>query len=99
MTRQKHWVGLTIWSVVSLSLWFALVPGWISGAAFGWIIAMALALFATSITVVQAGRQSRSVAHVLYDVEHQNDVGMSIQSTSERPSDRGDLIRLDSDKG
>jgi siroheme synthase len=46
-----------------------LVPAWMSSAAFGAIVAVGFGLGAVSLMTLNAGRSTRSVAHVLYDTD------------------------------
>lgn len=58
------------YAATSIAVWFAAVPVVISAQTFGWVSALALlTLFAAATTIVSA-RATRSIAHVLYDVEN-----------------------------
>jgi hypothetical protein len=53
-----------------LAAWFALVPDVLSVGTFAWTSAMAfITVIAASASIARA-RPTRSIAHVLYDVEH-----------------------------
>jgi hypothetical protein len=61
--------ALTIYLAAALVGWAVLVPGWMSGATFGAIVAVGFGLGAVSLMTFNAGRSTRSVAHVLYETE------------------------------
>lgn len=77
LTRRTYWWCLGILVTVALVLWAGLVPvpGWMSGPTFGWMSAVVIALVAVSLLALRAGQPTRSVAHVLYDAEHQKGLG------------------------
>jgi hypothetical protein len=62
-------LALTIYLAVALVGWALLVPGWMSGATFGALVAVGFGLGAVSLMTLNAGRSTRSVAHVLYETE------------------------------
>jgi hypothetical protein len=62
-------LALTIYLAATFVGWALLVPGWMSGATFGAIVAVGLGLGAVSLMTLNAGRSTRSVAHVLYETE------------------------------
>jgi uncharacterized membrane protein len=68
-TTRLDSLALTIYLVASLVGWTLLVPGWMSGATFGAIVAVGFGLGAVSVMTLNAGRSTRSVAHVLYETE------------------------------
>jgi hypothetical protein len=57
-------------AVAAIAVWTMLVPAWMSPSAFVWILLAALTTGAAAF-VVRRGRSPRTVAQVLYDVEHQ----------------------------
>jgi hypothetical protein len=59
-----------VYAAMSIGAWFAVVPAVVSAQTFAWVSALAmLTLIAAGATIVNA-RATRSIAHVLYDVEH-----------------------------
>jgi hypothetical protein len=56
-------------AVAAIVAWAMLVPAWISPAIFVWIMLAVLTTGAAAL-VVRRGRFPRSVAQVLYVVEH-----------------------------
>lgn len=55
---------------VAIAAWFAFVPATMSAQTFAWMSALAfMATIAAGAAIVGA-RPTRSIAHVLYDVEH-----------------------------
>lgn len=59
-----------IYASTSIAAWFAAVPGVVSAQTFAWVSVLALlTTIAVAATTVSA-RPTRSIAHVLYDVEH-----------------------------
>lgn len=66
------WVGL--WVFMSAAVWGIIVPRWIDGGDLALMSAWGFALCAVFVLTVRAARPTRSIAHVLYDVEHEDDV-------------------------
>jgi hypothetical protein len=62
-------------TAVTASAWTTFVPGSVSGSTFGSILAVTIGLFAVSTIALRSSRSTRSVAHVLYDTEHQSKAG------------------------
>lgn len=59
-----------VYAGMSVAAWFAVVPAVVSAQTFAWVSALALlTLIAAGATIANA-RATRSIAHVLYDVEH-----------------------------
>jgi hypothetical protein len=67
--NRLYSLGLTIYLAAALVGWAVLVPGWMSGATLGSIVAVGFALGVVSLMTLRAGRSTRSVAHVLYEAE------------------------------
>jgi uncharacterized membrane protein len=67
--NRLYSLALTIYLAAALVGWAVLVPGWMSGATLGLIVALGLALGVVSLMTLRAGRPTRSVAHVLYETE------------------------------
>jgi hypothetical protein len=68
-TNRLYSLALTIYLAAALVGWAVLVPGWMSGATFGAIVAVGFGLGAVSLMTLNAGRSTRSVAHVIYETE------------------------------
>jgi hypothetical protein len=68
-TNRPSSLALTIYLAAALVGWAVLVPGWMSGATFGAIMAVGFGLGVVSLMTLNAGRSTQSVAHVLYDTE------------------------------
>ncbi len=62
-------LALTIYLAAALVGWVFLVRGWMSGATFGALVAVGFGLGAVSLMTLNAGRSTRSVAHVIYETE------------------------------
>jgi hypothetical protein len=50
--------------------WIALVPGVISVAAFGWANALVAMMMGVGVVAATGALPTRSIVHVLHDVEH-----------------------------
>jgi hypothetical protein len=72
LARRTYWLCLGILMAVAFVL-AGFGPGWMSGSTFGWIGAVVIAVLAVSLLTIRAAQPTRSVAHVLYDAEHQKD--------------------------
>jgi hypothetical protein len=68
-TNRLYSLALTIYLAAALVGWAVLVPGWMSGATFGAIVAIGFGLGVVSLMTLNAGRSTQSLAHVLYDTE------------------------------
>jgi hypothetical protein len=68
-TNRLYWLALTIYLAAALVGWTVLVPGWMSGATFGAVVAVGFGLGVVSLMTLNAARSTQSVAHVLYDTE------------------------------
>jgi hypothetical protein len=68
-TKRLYSLALTIYLAAALVGWVVLVPGWMSGATFGAIVAIGFGLGVVSLMTLNAGRSTQSVAHVIYDTE------------------------------
>jgi hypothetical protein len=53
-----------------IAVWFAFVPHLISPQTFAWISILALTTTIAATATMVAARATRSIAHVLYEVEH-----------------------------
>ncbi len=67
--NRLYSLALTIYLAAALVGWAVLVPGWMSGATFGAIVAVGFGLGGVSLMTLTAGRSTQSVAHLLYDTE------------------------------
>jgi hypothetical protein len=67
--NRLYSLALIIYLAAALVAWAVLVPGWMSGATLGAIVAVGFGLGAVSLMTLNAGRSTRSVAHVLYETE------------------------------
>lgn len=56
---------------VAVAIWLTTVPSWLSVTTFWWLNAAAMALAAVLVTTLRSAGPTRSVAHVLYDTEHE----------------------------
>jgi hypothetical protein len=59
-----------VYAATSIAVWVAAVPGVVSGQTFAWVSVLALLTVAAAGAAVANARATRSIAHVLYDVEH-----------------------------
>lgn len=59
-----------VYAATSIAVWFAAVPGVLSAQTFVWASALALLTVIAAGTTIVSARATRSIAHVLYDVEH-----------------------------
>lgn len=58
------------WAGLALAIWTLFVPAPVSVSAFAWInVAMALSI-ALIVMFARFAEPTRSIAHVIYDVEH-----------------------------
>jgi hypothetical protein len=71
LKKHLYWIYAAIWSIAALLGWFVAVPSWISPVTFGWLNAAAVALAATLAATIHSGHPTRSVAHLIYDTEHE----------------------------
>ncbi|HEX5474439.1 MAG TPA: hypothetical protein VFX12_07245 [Vicinamibacterales bacterium] len=55
---------------VAAGIWLGLVPHVLSTVAFAWTAATVLFLGGFSVVVIGRAQPTRSIAHVLYDVEN-----------------------------
>jgi hypothetical protein len=71
LTRRTYrsLLGISVASVV-LGGSAGIGPEGMSSPTIGWIGAVAIALIALSMLTMRGGRQTRSVAHVVYEAEH-----------------------------
>lgn len=61
---------VVVWIAAAFAAWVALVPAAISAATFIWLSAATAVLVAVAVATTRGARPTRSVAHVLYDVEN-----------------------------
>ena len=59
-----------LYMAAGIGLWLALVPIVISPQTFGWMSALAFVVAIVSGSTIVRAQSTRSIAHVLYDVEH-----------------------------
>jgi hypothetical protein len=59
-----------VYAAASIAAWFTAVPGVVSGQTFAWVSALALLTVVAAGATIVSARATRSIAHVLYDVEH-----------------------------
>ena len=59
-----------VWIAAAFAAWVAFVPATISAAPFIWLNAATAAVIAVAVATTRSARPTRSVAHVLYDVEN-----------------------------
>ena len=68
--NRLYGIAAGLWLSMALIAWFFAVPGQLSMANFGWINVLGLVLLTTLLAVRRSGKESRSIAGVLYDAEH-----------------------------
>jgi hypothetical protein len=68
---HRRWIFAAIWMIVAVATWAATVPGWLSLTTFFWLNAAGFGLAAVVVAMIRSAAPTRSVAHVLYDTEHQ----------------------------
>lgn len=59
-----------VYAGLAIAAWLWLVPDMISTPTFGWIALLAVATTIAAAWSIAGARSTRSIAHVLYDVEH-----------------------------
>ena len=59
-----------VYAATSIAAWFAAVPSVVSAQTFAWVSALALLTIIAAGATMANARATRSIAHVLYDVEH-----------------------------
>ncbi len=59
-----------IYAALGIAAWVWLVPGVISTQTFAWMSLLAVATTIAALWTIVGARSTRSIAHVLYDVEH-----------------------------
>lgn len=59
-----------IYAALAIAAWLWLVPDMISTQTFAWVAVLAVATTAAAAWTIVGARSTRSIAHVLYDVEH-----------------------------
>jgi len=59
-----------VYAMTSIAVWFAAVPGVVTRQTFAWVSALALLTMIAAAATMVSARATRSIAHVLYDVEH-----------------------------
>ena len=67
--KRLYSLALTIYLAAALVAWAVLVPGSMSGATLGAIVAVGFGLGVVSLMTLNAGRSTESVAHVLHQTE------------------------------
>ncbi len=58
------------YAALAIAAWLWLVPDTISTQTFAWIALLAVATTIAAAWAIVGARSTRSIAHVLYDVEH-----------------------------
>lgn len=71
LTRTYVWSSLALWLTILATTSAAFLSGWMSLPALGLANGIATLLVGVGGTVLRLGGPTRSVAHVLYDTEHQ----------------------------
>jgi hypothetical protein len=59
-----------VWIGIVAAIWLAFVPASISVTTFGWLSAVLGVAVVAVAGVTRGARPTRSIAHLLYDVEH-----------------------------
>ncbi len=59
-----------LYAALAIAAWLWLVPDTISTQTFAWIALLAVATTIAAAWTIVGARSTRSIAHVLYDVEH-----------------------------
>ncbi|HSC25805.1 MAG TPA: hypothetical protein VLD67_00940 [Vicinamibacterales bacterium] len=59
-----------LWVFAALGAWVGLVPERLSAVSFAWANLLTLLLIVVGSAVAARGRPTRSIAHVIHDVEH-----------------------------
>ena len=68
---QKPYLWLlAAWALLLAATWTTAVPAWLSGTTLMWGNAAALALSLVVLRTLRGAGPTRSIAHVLYDVEN-----------------------------
>jgi len=63
----------TLWIGIAATAWLALVPATLSVTTFSWLSGALAGAFLATGAVARNARPTRSIARVLYDVEHAPD--------------------------
>lgn len=63
-------VFLLAFGATELATWLLFVPGYLSPSTFVWMTAAALLVITFAGVTAANARATRSIAHVLYEVEH-----------------------------
>ena len=71
MVTTRMFSIVAAWITVAVVLWVAAVPSRISVSTFCWLNGAVLALAAAFVSAVQSAGPARSIAHILYDTDHQ----------------------------
>jgi hypothetical protein len=59
-----------LYASLEVATWFAFVPRALSAQTFAWVSILGLVTTIAGVSTVVGARATRSIAHVLYDVEH-----------------------------
>jgi len=59
-----------LYAAMEVAAWFAFVPRAVSAQTFAWVSILGLVATIAGIATIVGARATRSIAHVLYDVEH-----------------------------
>jgi hypothetical protein len=75
MTPQITAVDLlsAVWLGATVIAWTTLVPQRMSGATFGWLNLLAVAVLAVIVATSRNARPPESIAQVLHDAEHRSE--------------------------
>jgi hypothetical protein len=59
-----------LYAALEVAVWFAFVPRTLSAQTFAWVSILGLITMIAGVSTMVGARATRSIAHVLYDVEH-----------------------------
>jgi len=71
MLSSPHWIVGTAWVAAVIATLLLAVPSRMSVATFLWVNAAILSVAGIVVASLRAAGPTRSIAHVLYDTEHQ----------------------------
>jgi hypothetical protein len=54
----------------TVAAWVTWVPSAVSATTFGWLMAAGAVVTGVTLAIMSRAQPTRSIAHVLYDVEH-----------------------------
>lgn len=74
MQRLTILTGFVLGSIAAgLFVWQMFVPERMTVGTFGWLIALLVLVVGIAAASIVGARPTRSIAHVLYDTEHQGE--------------------------